>query len=612
MILKSVRIREYKNIRDSGRVEIDDRVTCLVGKNESGKSSLLEAIYRLHPAATGHPETFSALRDYPRRRYLQDRQDVPATCPVTAVFELEEEDLRAVEEATASERPAPRRIVVSRNYDNDLVWHFERDAAGGDAASPLPDPEEAGVVAGDGSPEARSDPLPPGEAGDEAPGRDRGAVLPADLRRALEERLPRFLYFDEYSVIGGRLSLPRLQRAAEGSLEPGERSALSLLRLAGIDVSEFRTGEYETRKASLEAAANELTDEVLRYWTQNPHLCVDLDIDPDGGGEAGAPFVEIRIRNQRHRISLNFGERSQGFTWFFSFLAALSEVRPSKRTILLLDEPGLGLHAAGQKDLLRFIEEGLAPSHQVVYSTHSPFMVAAPALERVRTVEDRDEAGSCVSHAFFDHSRDTRLPLQASLGAELIHTLPVSADTLLVEGPSDHVFLTALSAHLESRGRASLDSRWTVVPVGGLSGVCAFAALLGTRPNVAIIADLHDAGERVAESTAGREMLAREGVIRLSELTGAEEADIEDLFAEEFYVELVNRSRAAAIEVFEVQGTGRIVERIENATGAGFNRYLPALFLLEHPEALSERLDESTLERFETLFRRVNESLGLR
>ena len=202
--------------------------------------------------------------------------------------------------------------------------------------------------------------------------------------------------------------------------------------------------------------------------------------------------------------------------------------------------------------------------------------------------------------------------MQASLGAELIHSLPVSADTLLVEGPSDHVFLTALSAHLESRGRASLDSRWTVVPVGGLSGVCAFAALLGTRPNVAIIADLHDAGERVAESTAGREMLAREGVIRLSELTGAEEADIEDLFAEEFYVELVNRSRAAAIEDFEVQGTGRIVERIENATGAGFNRYLPALFLLEHPEALSERLDESTLERFETLFRRVNESLGLR
>ena len=92
----------------------------------------------------------------------------------------------------------------------------------------------------------------------------------------------------------------------------------------------------------------------------------------------------------------------------------------------------------------------------------------------------------------------------------------------------------------------------------------------------------------------GREMIAREGVIRLAEITGTEEADMEDLFEESFYVDLVNRSNAAAVEAFEVQGDGRIVERIENATGTGFNRFLPARFLLEHPEALSEQLDETT------------------
>ena len=65
MILESIRVREYKNIRDSGEVAIRDGVTCLVGKNESGKTSLLEALYRLNPVTTGHPETFVALRDYP-------------------------------------------------------------------------------------------------------------------------------------------------------------------------------------------------------------------------------------------------------------------------------------------------------------------------------------------------------------------------------------------------------------------------------------------------------------------------------------------------------------------------------------------------------------------
>ena len=583
MILKSVRIREYKNIRDSGAVDIHHGITCLVGKNESGKSSLLEAMYRLNPSTTGHPETFAALRDYPRRRYGQDRERVPETCPITATFELEEKDVRAVEEVHASGILASRRITVSRNYDNETRWHFECDEATVRAASPPPVREEASAA----SSETRSDRCVLGGERREASGTDTIRDLPGSVRRILEERLPRFLYFDEYSVISGRLSLARLQCAEERSLEPGERSALALLRLAKVDVSNFGAGEYEARKAALEAAANGLTDEVLRYWTQNPHLCVELDIDLDGRGEPGAPFIDIRIRNQRHRITLNFNERSQGFTWFFSFLATLSEVRRSDRAILLLDEPGLGLHAAAQRDLLRFIEEGLAPSHQVIYSTHSPFMIAATALERVRTVEDRDGAGSCVSHAFFDHSRDTRLPLQASLGSELIHSLPVGADTLFVEGPSDHVFLTVLSTHLERQGRSSLDSRWTVVPVGGLSGVCAFAALLETRPNVAIIADLQDGEERIAVSTAGREILAREGVIRLTEITGTEEAGIEDLFAEEFYVGLVNRSHAATVEAFEVRGVGRIVERIESATGTGFNRYLPARFLLEHPEAPS-------------------------
>ena len=650
MILESIRIREYKNIQDSGDVRIRGGVTCLVGKNESGKTSLLEALYRLNPLTTGHPETFVALRDYPRRRYGRDREHAPGIRPITATFELEEEDVQAVEDVYGQGVLAARRVTVSRSYDNEALWEFQcneerahpappaqelrsRNAAteeaveeGAHPAAPVQElrsrdaatEEEveqglhSGIVPGttprdlpDGGTTLRDTP-------DGPPPTQVDRNLRAGVRRILERRLPGFLYFDEYSVMSGRLSVPRLQGGDANALGPSERTALSLLRLADVDLSDFDARDYESRKASLEAAANEITDEVLRYWSQNPLLSVDLDIDLDGHGAAGAPFIDIRIRNQRHRITLNFSERSQGFTWFFSFLATLSELRRSERTVLLLDEPGLGLHAAAQRDLLRFIDERLAPAHQVIYSTHSPFMVTSTDLERVRTVEDQDGAGSRVSHEFFDHSEDTRLPLQASLGRELIRSLPVGADTLLVEGPSDHVFLTALSSHLEQQGRSSLDRRWTVVPVGGLSGVCAFATLLQASPNVAIIVDLHGREERLAESPLGREMIAREGVIRLADITGTQEADIEDLFAESFYMDLVNRSNAAAVESFEVQGDGRIVERIETATGTGFNRFLPARFLLEHPEALSERLDDPTLDRFETLFKKVNESIGAR
>mgnify|MGYP002039314427 FL=1 len=82
-------------------------------------------------------------------------------------------------------------------------------------------------------------------------------------------------------------------------------------------------------------------------------------------------------------------ERSAGFVWFFSFLSQFKQMRKrNPGAIILLDEPGLTLHGKAQADLLRYIIERLLPDHQVIYSTHSPFMVPADRLADVRVVED--------------------------------------------------------------------------------------------------------------------------------------------------------------------------------------------------------------------------------
>ena len=182
----------------------------------------------------------------------------------------------------------------------------------------------------------------------------------------LAARLPRLLYFDGYSVLPGRVSIPRLQATAEDALQPGERTALALLRLAGVAADEFVESDYEVRKAALESAATTVSEEVFRYWSQNPELTVELDLDfreAGQNGQGGPPYLDVRIRNQRHRVTTNFGERSGGFVWFFSFVAAFSELRDAEGLVLLLDEPGLGLHAAGQADLLRYLDEQLAGGH---------------------------------------------------------------------------------------------------------------------------------------------------------------------------------------------------------------------------------------------------------
>ena len=604
MILKSIRVRQYKSFRDSGEVGIENGVTCLVGKNESGKSALLQALYRLNPAASGHPETFSGLRDYPRLHYHSDRARIPAVRPITATFELDDDDLRAIEDAHGEGVLASPLVTVARTYDNELAWEIEY--AGGDARPPRPLPD--GPSAGAAEPPRPGPPEPLG-------GSRAGADLDTAVQSLLRDRLPKLLYFDDCNVMAGRLSLSRLQHGGEGGgSRPDERAALSLMRLAAVDLPDLAADDYEGRRVSLEAAANRITDEVLEYWSQDRELAVELDLDSgDAGTGPPARFIDVRVRDRRHRISLNFSERSRGFTWFFSFLATLSDCRESGagRTILLLDEPGVGLHTEGQRDLRRFLDERLAPAHQVVYTTHSPFMIPSTALRRVRTLEDRKEEGSTVSGDLLEHSAATRSPLRAALGHALLRSLEVGPDNLIVREPSDHLFLTVMSGHLERQGRGHLDPRWAIVPAGGLAGASAFAALVGAPASVVVMTGTGAAdGVRAGDPPVARAIAADENVIHVPEIVGAPEADLEDLFAEDFYVGLVNRSGAAIVEWFEVLGEGRIVERIRTATGAPYSRYLPARRLLEGGSELLDRVDGETLDRFEALFARINAALG--
>ncbi len=134
--------------------------------------------------------------------------------------------------------------------------------------------------------------------------------------------------------------------------------------------------------------SNQISKEIFTYWTQNKHLDFSLRFDQARPADA-APFnsgyiFRARIDNRRHKTDTNFDERSSGFVWFFSFLVWFSQLKKQygKKLIILLDEPGLTLHARAQHDLLRYIRERLQPNYQVLYTTHSPFMVDPDNLFR--------------------------------------------------------------------------------------------------------------------------------------------------------------------------------------------------------------------------------------
>lgn len=612
MLMRSAQVKVFKSITDSGVVVFDGNVTCLVGKNESGKTAFLEALYRLNPLPMGHHETFDGLRDYPRRIYARNRESVPGTFAIEATFTLEEADISSIEDAFGQGVLSSSDVAICKSYENKSTWalpineqrlveHLVADAG-----------VDTSLAAGASSVQELVKKLKAQKEPPEAVSQFLGQIGAKNHRQevlnVLEERLPKFLYFDEYNIMPGRVSIQKLQQTAENQLQPGERTALSLLRLAGVQAQEFTEAKYEARKASLEAAANQLTDEVFEYWSQNKDLSIELDVDfkspADKYGQP--PFLDIRVRNQRHRVTLNFGDRSHGFMWFFSFLAAFSEYRGKEKMILLLDEPGLGLHAAAQGDFLRFIDERLAMDHQVIYTTHSPFMVEATKLHRVRTVEDVDQHGTKVSADVLSTSKDTRFPLQAALGYELAQTLFLGPNNLLVEGPADYLYIQVLSSHLRGIGRTGLDPRWVIVPVGGLDKIPTFVALLGSQLNVAVILDVSAGANQKINSLVQRGIIAGEKLIPLTEFTGDPEADIEDLFDVDFYLNLLNRSGLASLKASQLKTRGRILKRIEAATCTSFDHYQPARYLLEHQEELLKIIDNGTVDRFDLLFRRTN------
>ena len=203
------------------------------------------------------------------------------------------------------------------------------------------------------------------------------------------------MYFDEYYQMTGHENIDTLRkRVDDEDLRPSDHPMLGLIRLARLELDDLLDPDSTiSLRNKLEGASNHLTKQVLRYWSQNRHLRMLFDVRParpgDPLGMQSGTNIWGLVQDTRHHVSTELGSRSRGFVWFFSFLAWYSDVkRDGENVILLLDEPGLTLHAKAQHDLLRYFETELKPDHQLIYSTHSPFMVDAAHFDRVRIVQD--------------------------------------------------------------------------------------------------------------------------------------------------------------------------------------------------------------------------------
>lgn len=598
MRLISFQVRRFRNILDSGAIPVESGATCLVGKNESGKTAALQALHRLNPSVTAE---FNLQAHYPRWLLIPHRRSGEAAkaVPIEAVFELDDSDVDAVSEAVGAKVIDRQQITLSRGYDNKLrVAPVELRTGATEHVSGL---------------RADADEEPEATLSDEE--------LQSEIRGALASRIPTFFYFGQYELLPGRISFDELggDGAAPGSSPV--QTVRALLELAGTDIARLREEDYEGRVSELEAVSDDLTRQVREYWRQNEDLELVIDVDketiqvngpPHPSQIAVARYLDLRVRDRRHGYTNNFDQRSTGFRWFFSFLAGFSEFENFDRpVIVLLDEPALTLHARAQADFLHFIEDRLAPEHQVVYTTHSPFMVQADHLERIRIVEDQGpDVGAIVSADVTRVGRDSAFPLQGALGYDLAQHLFVGPHNLVVEGTSDFTYLTVIGDFLSSQGRTGLDPRWRVLPVGGIQNIPTFVALLGRELDVTVVVDSANTGMQRLTKLSTDGLLDSQRIITMAEFADAGQADIEDLFDVDDYLKLYDAAFKLKTQKAKLPRGDRIVRRLAQAAGQDdFDHGIPADYLLRNRDSLLQDLSAATLDRFEQLLKRINATL---
>ncbi|HEY5026240.1 MAG TPA: AAA family ATPase [Acidimicrobiales bacterium] len=449
--------------------------------------------------------------------------------------------------------------------------------------------------------------------------------------------MPTFVYYSNYHTLPGQMSLDHfIELEAQHHMAWPEKIFKALLSLAGSSAQDIsQTETYEAMKADLEAVGLRLSREIFEYWSQNRDLDVEFAFDQARAGDP-PPYdrgyvFRTRIRNRRHGVSVSFDERSTGFVWFFSFLIWFSQMQSEhgEDLILLLDEPGLSLHGTAQADLLRYIREKLVPKCQVVYSTHSPFMVGTSHLRSVRTVEDTTTStgeilGTVVGDDVLSTDPETLFPLRAALGYDMTQGMFVGDHCLLVEAPSDLLYLSWASAELCARGRTTLDSRWTITPCGEIRKVGSFLNLFGAHQGHVAVFTNHAPGERGTVRSLREAGLLQDGMVLTADMfvLGQDEAETEDVVGRGLYTELVNKAFALPPTQWMSPSRSddapvRVVREVEDhfktlpPKAPKFDRLVPAAYLIQHKgEFGADPQLDSVLDRFARLFDTLNGSLS--
>lgn len=660
------RVQMYRSFIDSGWIEINP-MTVLVGKNESGKTTLLKALHKFNPFS---PEPYTMDSEWPRG-HRKGRNPEQAICTVR--FRLTDDELENLAEITDVPLD-PAVLEVTKSYNGRFEVHspsdlfpnrLHPDAIGKicENLPKLPDPvgdgfrqkaeasaEEARRAADEGRfgdfvklknehASALQQSMSPPE---QNPHRQheqnylneylskidqintRLSTEPSIQKRTSEyvlKRLPTFIYMSDYRAFTGSAHLDQVKlRKDRNQLTEEDKTLLMILNLSGLNLSdEVRKGgeaEREQRQYDLDDASATLTREISERWRQKKY---EVQFRADGH------LFYTFVKDERDPSLIRLEERSKGFQWFFSFdLMFMHESGGTfEGCVILLDEPGLHLHPDAQRDLLQRMR-AYAEDNTLVYTTHLPFMIDLQQPGDVRVLSETPN-GPVVTDDLTLGQPEAKFVLQAALGMSGSTSYLVAQRNLVVEGVDDFWFLVELSRLLRAAGMPHLPDDVHITPAGGASEAVYIATfMIGQKLEVVVLLDSDKAGETAWEKLVKGWLTKYHStpshVLRLGQCTGATgEFSIEDLFETDYYLEKIKQTYQkqlanAGVDRLTLDGHGQLVKQVERACealGIKFNKGSVAKVIRSELQSMTspDQLAQRTRDFAAAIFSKIREAL---
>jgi len=588
MKLKKALVQNYKSIVNSGEIDIDTRLTIVIGKNEQGKSNLLRALesfnddYKYLPSdLTSHlrpsleqrsyneipivtlwlelkPDEVEQLRDVidhiENLKYLKVTKFYGNDYKFYIVDINNRESLMKFLPTDISSQVDQIKLTIN-DLKNKLIAHTERTVEFSKSKDQIEQLIDTFLSSNFSDTKQLDNLIKTFCTGIRGiPGQDQTVQLDiASATKTLEsilitinqilsdeegnknksliivKKLPRFIF---HSTLLDRI--PDWVNLAEFVVNPEKTSSgmLKFCRAAGLSIQKIQELAKMTNASDREVFEDHykasISGGLNEFWTQEKYQ-VHFRIEQD------RLSVSISDDTYTHRIPPS--QRSDGFQWYLSFYSTIqNESSPSVDTIILLDNPALELHVDGQRDIKKFLEEKVTSRAQIIYVTHSPAMVDPLKLEQIRTVELRSgREGTKVSNTIIKKGKDIDIlePVRSAIGAHVGYSLIASNYNIIVEGMADKFLLEGI---LEKYSKEIVKS---VLINGSISESkdCVLAIIYHKLKLPFIVLLDADSGGREIAANLRKQNIPAENIMEISKIYTEKKVEftLADLISEEIY-----------------------------------------------------------------------------